>query len=292
MKTTEGLRSDAIAAALREALAGRSDKLYGQLAIASGLPGTRANMALANGFAAECAALGPPADRLVLTMARLSPEEAPGASSLEFLPVCGILALGARAVADASLRGEAVALLHDAAEDPRFRVRDAVPVALARIGEKMGDALVLEVRTWMDGFHQAAVVLLALAEAPWLSAIHDHGAVLERLDEAFLLARDAPRSAVRWPGWKALADALGTAPATVATRFGVPVFEQLEAWAKVEMPELRAAIEKNLASKKLAGRHAAEIERVRAALGASAPVPRDPTLLVQGMRGRGKKRRR
>ena len=35
-----------------------------------------------------------------------------------------------------------------------------------------------------------------------------------------------------------------------------------------------------------------ELKRVRAALDASIPPPRDPTLAVKGMRGRGKKRSR
>jgi hypothetical protein len=292
MKLAEGLRNDALLAALKDALAGRPQKLHAQLEILSGLPGTRVNTALASAFATECARAGAPADRVAFEMARLAPDVAPGGSPREFLPVCGVLALAARAALEPELRAEVLAHLHDAAEDPRFRVRDAVPPALARIGEKLPDALAADVATWTDGYHQAAAVLLALSDPRWLSALKDQAAVLARLDEAFALARDAPRSAVRWPGWKALADALGTAPGAVAARFGVPVFDLLASWAKVEMPELREAIEKNLRSKALAGRHGAEIERVRAALGASAPVPRDPTILVQGMRGRGKKRRR
>jgi hypothetical protein len=58
------------------------------------------------------------------------------------------------------------------------------------------------------------------------------------------------------------------------------------------MPELREAIEKNLRNGKLGGRFIPEIERVRRALDASAPVPRDPTILRRGMRGRAKKRGR
>ncbi len=281
-----------MASAFRDALEGRTEKLYGQLATASGLPGPRANLALANAFAAECVAIGPAADALAFSMARLSPDEAPGASAREFLPVCGIFALGGRAAEDEAIRARVVLLLHAAAEDPRFRVRDAVPSALSRIGERSGSPLVVAMKDWTNGFHQAAAALLALANAGWLSALAEATPVLERLDEAFLLARDAPRAAARWPGWKALVDALASAPAGVATRFGVPVFDLLVRWAATEIPELREAIERNLGSRRLAGRYSAEIERVRAALAASAPVPRDPTLIVHGMRGRGRKRRR
>ena len=96
----------------------------------------------------------------------------------------------------------------------------------------------------------------------------------------------------RYPGRKALVDALAIAPAALATRFGVPVFDHLVTWSNTEMPELREAIEATLQSGKLASRYAQEIKRVRAALAASLPPPRDPTLAVQGMRSRGKKRGR
>jgi hypothetical protein len=135
-------------------------------------------------------------------------------------------------------------------------------------------------------------VLTALADPAWTNAIDDASEALDRLDEAFALARDAPRSAARWPGRKALVDALGAAPAALASRFGVAVFDRLVAWSKVEQPELREAIENNLKGTKLVGRYADEIARVRAALTASTKAPRDPTRLIQGMRGRGKKRDR
>ena len=94
---------------------------------------------------------------------------------------------------------------------------------------------------------------------------------------------------MRYPGHKALVEALGTAPAAIAMRFGVPIYDRLAAWSSTAMPELRDAIAKNLKANK--GRHAADIERVRAALEASLTPPRDPTRIVAGMRGRGKKRR-
>lgn len=295
MRTAEGLRNPAITAALEEATKGSSfDKLYRALALASGLPGPRMNIAVAVAFANECAARGKAADKVVDKLASLDAELAPGASELEFLPVCGVIAVGVRAAKsqDRKARAKAIAFLHDMTEDLRFRVREAAAAALARIGGSDPDGTVREVGSWMDGYFQAAGVLRALAEPGWLDAIQDGESVIERLDEAFVLARDAPRSAVRWPGWKALHEELGRAPAVVAARFGVPVFDKLVEWSAVEMPELREAIEKNLKDGKLGGRFTPEVERVRRALNASAPVPRDPSIIRQGMRGRAKKRGR
>jgi hypothetical protein len=295
MAFAEGLRGDALVAAFEDALKGRPERLFVQLGIQSGLPGTRMNVLLAQGFANECVARGKAADRLAMGMAQLSAEIAPGASEREFLPVCGVLAVAARAAhekKDFALQKKAVALLHEAADDHRFRVREIVPIALGRLGAVMGDKLVHELASWMDGYFHASAVLLAMTQPAFLPAIEDMDAVLTRLDEAYALAKNAARSTSRYPGRKALVEALSVAPAQLATRFGVPVFDHLVNYANTEMPELREAIEKNLRAEKLASRYAPEIKRVRAALAASLPPPRDPTLAVQGMRGRGKKRGR
>ncbi len=267
-------------------------KLWKALAIASGLPGTRMNVTLANAFATEAAAHGAAADSLLTEMATLDADEAPGATDLEFLPVCGVLGLGLRAALEPKQRPKVLGVLHDASEDLRFRVREIVPFALARIGERAGDALVLEVAPWMDGFFQAAAVLVAMSRPSWLDAMNDAGPVIERLDEAYGLAKNATRSASRYPGHKALVEALGVAPAALAGRFGVPVFDMLERWAVTTIPELREAIASNLRGPKLAGRHAADIERVRAAVAKNTAPPRDPSIIVHGTRGRGKKRGR
>lgn len=292
MRMAEGLRSEVLTAALDEAIAGKPERLYQQLGLHSGLPGTRANLTLANAFAVECAARGKAVDELIFTMVDLHPDVARGATEHEFLPLCAVLAIGARGAKDPAVRARAIQALHDSSEDARFRVRDAIPVALARIGEKMGDALVTSMEAWTDGFFQAAAVLLSFGDVAFLSATSDGDAIVARMDEAFRLAKDAPRSAARYPGYKALIDALGVGPASVATKYGPPVFEMLARWTKTDTPELRRAIEQNLASKKLLGRYADEMARVRGALGATTAAPRDPTQIVQGMRGRSKKRGR
>jgi len=278
--------------ALDEAIAGRRRPLFDLLARGSGLPGPRVNAALADGFAQICRALGGQADVVAVAMARLSADEAPGATALEFLPVCGVFALGARAAADEGVRTRFLAELHARADDLRFRVRDAVIDALARVGGAAGDALLKDVTPWMDGYFHAAAVVRALAHEAWLSNLHDTAPVVARLDEAFALARAAPRAAARYPGRKALVEALGQAPGQVAARFGVPLFDMLVRWSTVEDPELRKAIEVTLRSHRLAGRFAPEIERVRRALSAALPPPRNPDHDFGPTRDRSGARRR
>lgn len=284
--------TDPLARALSEAIAGRAGALRDLLARGSRLPGTRMNAELADAFAQACRARGPAADATALALARLSADEAPGATALEFLPVCGVIALGARAAADERVRARFVAELHARADDLRFRIRDAVVEALARVGAAAGDALVDDVAPWMDGYFHAAAVVRALATEGWLASLHDAEPVVARLDDAFALLRDAPRAAARWPGHKALLEALGAAAATVATRFGVPVLDMLERWSATEDPVLREMVETTLGNRKLSGRLGPEVDRVRRALAASRPAPRNPDHDVGPTRDRSKQRRR
>ena len=266
----EGLRDAALVRAFTDAVAGKTEGLYASLAFSSRLPGPRPNLDLAEAVALECVAKGASAERLVTAMTTLGAVEAPGGSPYEFIPMVGVIAVGALGASLAKFRPRAVALLHDAATDLRYRVRGVVPSALARIGEVEGDALVASTADWTDGYFHAAALVLAL-------------------DEAFSLAETAPRAAERYPGRKALVEALAEVPVALTVRFGQPVLELLARHSKTKMPELREAIEKTLASKKISGRHVDGVAMVRAALAASETAPRDPTRLIKGMRGRGKK---
>ena len=288
-------RGDPLSRALDEAVAGRTRPLYDLLARGSRLPGTRMNTELADAFAQACRARGDRGEKVALAMARLDADAAPGATALEFLPVCGLCALAARAAAERATpkeRARVVSELHAHADDLRYRVRDAVVEGLARIGAVAGDALASEVASWMDGYFHAAAVLRALAHDTWLPSLHDVDAVVARLDEAFTLVKEAPRAAARWPGHKALMDALRASPPVVALRFGVPVFDMLCRWATVTDPPLREVVSTIASAPRLAGRFAPEVARLRAALAATAPAPRNPDHDVGPTRDRSKSRRR
>jgi hypothetical protein len=268
--------SDPLSVALDEAIAGRERRLYDLLTRGSRLPGPRANDALAEAFVQACRARGPSADRLVLAMSRLSADEAPGATQLEFLPVCGVLALGARSAGHATLRDAGLVELHARADDLRFRVRDAVVEALSHVGASAPDAVAGAVTSWMDGYFHAAAVLRAMSREPWLSALHAADLVVARLEEALVLVRDAPRSAARYPGHKSLVETLAQAPTVLALRFGVPVFDVLVRWTSSSDPTLRDLLGVAVRDKKLTGRFAPELTRLRVALEASQAPPRNP----------------
>ncbi len=279
-------------AALARAQAGDPGPLYAVLARGSRLPGPSPNLELGWSFAATCASVGPPAAGVVSTMARLDADFAPGGTELEFLPLAAVLAAGECAARVPSLRPAMVALLHDAAEDKRFRVRDAVPLALMRAGAAMGPALAADLEGWTDGYFHAAAALRALTHPEWLSTLPDAAPAVSLLSGAFALADGAPRAAERYPGYKALLDALAAAPEPLALRFGAPVFDALAAMTGTTDPKLRALLARILSSKRLVQRHHDEVRRVQARLAATEKPVRDPRSLPRATRKRGGGRRR
>src|SRR5690348_1474785 len=133
VRVQQGLPS--LDTAIEAAIGGKTAELFRRLELGSGLPGPRVNLPLALGFAHDCVRLGAKADKLAWAMATLPPDEARGASPKEFLSMCGVLAVAfSAAPAPAAQRTRALALLEEKADDPRFRVRDAVPLALAALG--------------------------------------------------------------------------------------------------------------------------------------------------------------
>jgi hypothetical protein len=276
---------------LDDAARGRPDALFDLLTRGSHLPGTRINTTLAENFAQLCRSRGREGEKVALAMAGLSPDQAPGATAKEFLPVCGVLAVAACAAADAGRRGTLLGTLHASADDVRFRVRDAVVTGLSHVGGVVGDPVVGEVASWMDGYFHAAAVVRALS-GEWLASLHDAPGVVARLDDAFVLLQDAPRAAARWPGHKALLEALTESLPLVAVRFGVPVFDMLARWAEVKDPVLRELVSRALSSSKITSRFGTEVTRIKKALEATEPPTRNPDHNVGPTRRRGKRRGR
>lgn len=278
--------------ATARALAGDVTELYALLSRSSGLPGERANLSLASAFAQSCASDARAAS-LATRMANLDADEAPGGSALEFLPLCGVLAAGAIAARQPKARAAMIQIIHDACDDLRFRVRDVVPQALAMIGAREGGALLAELEPFTEGYFHAAALLTAMTSQEWLPQIADAEPAVNSLVRAFELADSAPRSASRWPGYKALIEALESSIAPLALRFGEQVFAAAAGFARTDDPHLRDSIKKALSrDKKLRARFPTELASAMGALDGATKAPRDPRSLPRATRKRGGGRRR
>ena len=108
----------------------------------SGLPGPRGNLELAQAVAD----VGNPA--IFQRYAAITAEEAPSNTPGEFLAFCGVVGLG-RLVAEG--HHELLPTLRHHASDPRWRLREAVAMALQRLGDADMDRLLAEMRCWAQG---------------------------------------------------------------------------------------------------------------------------------------------
>ena len=108
----------------------------------SGLPGPRGNLELAQ----VVADLGDKA--LFEQLLAYTSDIAPTNSAHEFLAFCGIIGLGRLA---AEGQTDLLARIRSHANDPRWRMREGVSMALQRVGEVDMDRLIHEMEQWRSG---------------------------------------------------------------------------------------------------------------------------------------------
>jgi HEAT repeat protein len=207
----------------------------------SGLPGPRGNLELAAAVAEE-------ADAATLRhWAALGPVEAPFGSAEEFLPVCGVVGLGRLlAAGDSSM----LPLLRRLAADPRWRIREAVAIALQRFGDADLDGLHEEMRRWARGTpleRRAAVA--ALCEPRLLTDPRHAQDVLVLLDR---VTAEVPELGNRRSDeFRTLRKTLGYAWSVAVVAFpeeGRPLFERL---LESDDPDVRWIVRENLRKKRL-----------------------------------------
>jgi len=111
----------------------------------SGLPGPRGNLELAAAVALEGH------EALFRRWIALDPDQAPVNSPDQFLMVCGVIGLGRLAADQPAARPALLAELRRHAADPRWRAREAVAIALQRLGDADMGALLDEMEHWAGG---------------------------------------------------------------------------------------------------------------------------------------------
>jgi hypothetical protein len=277
------IRSDRLAAALdRAVLAGDAAELLELLRRGSGLPGPRSNLDLARAVGHALARHEGRADRIVSELGR---------SDDEYLRIVAAAAHAARSLGKQRAPAErAMEALQELAEDPRHHVRLGVVEALRTCIGARGEAAVIELAAWTDGYLQAHVVLEALADRTILAALPSGDAVLARLGEAFALADASPRAAERSQGMRLLRQAMPAQIAAFAARFP-ETLGWLEERTASKRPETREVVAGAIAALRRAVVSDVEAERLSALLAASGKPPRDPSRIVAGMRNRSRGRR-
>ena len=228
----------------------------------SGLPGPRGNIELGLAAARVCDAVQ------LRRWAALDAQAAPTGGAGEFLAFCGVVGLGRLlAEGDASALGE----LRTHANDARWRVREAVAMALQRWGADDFHALATTMADWAHGsWLERRAAAAALCEPVLLTDPQRVRAVLAVLDEATGGVTAAGPDERRSDAFKALRKGLGycwSVAVAAAPEEGRPAFEALV--ARVERSgdrDLRWIARENLRKRRLERLDAGWVETLRARL--------------------------
>ena len=147
----------------------------GYLMKESGLPGPRGNLELAQAFAE----FGD--EEKIKNYLSIKLEDAPTNSTRVFLTFCGVVGLGT--LINKGKR-KYLPRLRGFASDPRWRIREAVAMALQRVGDVDIDFLLQEIKEWSKGnFLEKRAAAAALCEPRLLTSERIAGAVLDILDD-------------------------------------------------------------------------------------------------------------
>jgi len=222
----------------------------------SGLPGPRGNIELAQVVADEGSL------QLFQRYIAYTADEAPTNSPYEFLAFCGIVGLGRLlAEGDNNLLG----ILRRCASDPRWRIREAVAMALQRLGDADMERLITEMRAWSQGtpLEQRAAAA-ALCEPRLLGQVEYAQAVLRIVDRitASIKLRDNRRS----EDFLTLRKGLGYCWSVAVVALPVEGKALMEKWLVKSDKDVRWIMKENLKKARLARMDAEWVKKWRGKL--------------------------
>ena len=235
---------------------GMSDNWTAYLLEHSNLPGPRANIELMQAFVE----MGSEKDFIPLL--DYTPETAPKDNPKEFLAFCGTVGLGE--LVSNGLK-EYLTDLRRQAIDPRWRIREAVAMALQIIGARDFHLLETICREWVAAnLLEMRAVAAGLCE-PSLLADPDHAefaiAMLERITQHFSVVKDRKKD-----DFRILCSGLSycwSVAVAANPEIGKPVLERL---ARSRDPDILKVVKENLKKKRLASLDPEWVERIRAYL--------------------------
>lgn len=154
MSKKRGYRED-LADFLNEFLkTGNEEKIMDYLISNSNLPGPRGNLELAQAFAGVIEDYSVPHPQeiwcLASRLADFPPNEAPVNNPKEFLPFCGVVAIGAIGSVHATFYRKTFTFLRKRTNDPRWRTREAVAIGIQKLVAKQPANTLKRLESWIE----------------------------------------------------------------------------------------------------------------------------------------------
>jgi hypothetical protein len=225
----------------------------------SGLPGPRSNLELLQAVADEGD------EQRFKRYLSFSPAQAPTNSPAEFLAACGVVGLGR--IAAEGPRPDLLAIIRCFASDPRWRLREAVAMALQRIGRRNMDFLLQEMERWRGGnLLDRRAVVAALCEPDLLAVEHYALAVLNILDQITSGLRDLGER--KSEPFRVLRQTLGYGWSVAVAACPADGKESMEKWFSSPDADVRWIMAENLKKKRLERMDRGWVEAARRRLAA------------------------
>jgi hypothetical protein len=220
----------------------------------SGLPGPRGNLELAQVVADE-------GDRkLFERFLTYTPEFAPVNSPQEFLAFCGVVGMG-RLLAEGE--DEILQILRPYASDPRWRTREAVAMALQRLGKKDMVKLLDAMEKWrMGNWYEKRATAAALAEPVLLKDEREVSRALHILDD--MTASMENSAEARSEGFRVFQQGLGYCWSVVVAAAPTEGKRLMEKWLTCNDRFIRRVMQENLKKNRLVRMDAVWVEKWRA----------------------------
>lgn len=207
----------------------------------SGLPGPRGNLELAHAAALE---IHP---RQIDAYLSIPIDQAPENTAQVFLVFCGVLALG-RLIAAGDR--EQLKRLRPYASDTRWRIREAVAMALQTVGDSDIKLLLREAKRWSSGnWYEKRAAAAGLAEPRLLTSRFIATALLEILDsitDSMLHANDRKTEA-----FKTLRQGMGYCWSVAVAAHPASGKRLMQKWLKTADPDVRWMMKENLKKNRL-----------------------------------------
>ncbi|MFX0093873.1 MAG: hypothetical protein ACFFBD_19195 [Candidatus Hodarchaeota archaeon] len=243
-----------------------SDKIIRFLISNSNLPGHRANLELARAFAEVSETYSTEnlslIEELALKLIELSPDEAPVNSPKEFLPFCGILSIGFLGSTHSSFFQKSLSHIHKLANDPRWRIREAVAMAIQRLIENQKGETLLELGTWIEknDWLRMRAVVAGVAEPSLLEDKQIADWALEFHKEIiFRVHCSAER---KFEGFKILKKALSYSLSVVIIALPTEGFEYIYELIDLQDEDILRIVKQNLKKNRLSRNYPDKIENL------------------------------
>lgn len=207
----------------------------------SGLPGRRANIELAHAVAQEGD------ETLFRRFLTFDAGKAPTNSPYEFLAFCGVLGLGQLLLQE---RHEVLPILRNHASDPRWRIREAVAMALQCWGRRVMEPLLREMEGWSHGnVLERRAAVASVCEPGLLKKEGDVERVLKLLETVTLsIQRIDDRQSDEF---KALRKGLSYCWSIAVAAFPIVGKQFMERWFGSDDPDIVWIMKENLKKRRL-----------------------------------------